>query len=91
MRPEDEQQQFWSTLGGVKIPRASTGQTAPTTTTPAASTAHQFIRDALEQDLPPALEKGIDSLSPWPTVVIVSLIVTALGVAILAFKALAED
>ncbi len=92
MRPEDEQQQFWSTLGQAKIPRASTGQAVPTApASSSATTAHQFIRDALEQDLPPALEKGIDSLSPWPTIVIASLIVTALGVVILAFKALAED
>lgn len=89
--PWDEREQFWSTLGQAKVPRASTGQAVPTApASSSATTAHQFIRDALEQDLPPALEKGIESLSPWPTIVIAALIVTAIGVSVLAFKALAD-
>lgn len=89
--PWDEREQFWSTLGQAKVPRASVGQTVPAApASSSATTAHQFIRDALEQDLPPALQKGIDSLSPWPTIVIASLIVTAIGVSVLAFKALAD-
>lgn len=89
--PWDEREQFWSTLGQAKVPRASVGQPAPMApTSSSATTAHQFIRDALEQDLPPAVEKAIDSLSPWPTIVIAALIVTAVGVSVLAFKALAD-
>jgi hypothetical protein len=88
MRPDEYQ--YWEVLSGA--PRGpGMGQAAPTTTSPAASTAHQFIRDALEQDLPPALDKAIDSLSPWPTIVVASLVVTAIGVVILALKALSED
>jgi hypothetical protein len=82
-----DEYQYWEVLSGAG---RSMGQGTPTTTSPAASTAHQFIRDALEQDLPPAVDRAIDSLSPWPTIVVASLIVTAVGVAILALKALSD-
>ena len=82
--PKDKQ--YWSTLGARRS--ASTGQ--PAATGQSAEMAHQFVREVVEQDVMPAVDKWLASYKPWPTVVVASLVLTALGVTILAVKALGD-
>lgn len=85
-----EKVEWWGVLGANRR-KESLGQTAPV---PGSTAAHTFIQQVLEQDLPPAMEKAADAIEdrykPWPTVIVASLIVTAIGVTILAVKALAD-
>lgn len=87
-----ERRQYWAVMNGTP----STGQQpAATTVQPASSQAHQFIREVLQQDLPPAVEKAVETLearyTPWPTIVVVSIVATAIATTVLAIKALAKD
>jgi len=89
-----EGEQWWGVLGANRRQGGGLGQEPIKQVVPGSAAAHTFIRDALEQDLPPALEKGMDALgerlSPWPTIVVAAVIVTAVGVSILAIKALTD-
>jgi len=88
-----EREQFWGVISGAPRSR-STGQPTPPVPSPASSQAHQFIRDVLEQDLPPAMERAAGTLearySPWPTVVVVALVMTAVATTVLAINSLSD-